>query len=384
LRDVSFELARGEVVGIIGANGAGKSTLLKILSRITEPTTGRAELRGSVGSLLEVGTGFHPELTGRENIFLNGAILGLKRAEIAARFDKIVAFAELERFLDTPVKRYSSGMYVRLAFAVAAHLQPQILIVDEVLAVGDFSFQKKCLGTMGRVAREGRTVLLVSHNLAAITQICSRAILLDRGQVAFDGAAGEAVGRYLGKSAPTSARVSFPIDPGKAAQITELGIETADCRDAAVIDYGQAFAISVLYSIKQWRAGTYVCLAVTNEAGVRVLWSSDVRDAARLEVQRAAGAYKARVTVPAAVLPPGKYYVSAAIYAPPADRAFDFRESALAFEVQDYHSLLGRFGIEFPAVTAIQMHWSTEHVECRPGQDHRVAAVQGKRVAATV
>lgn len=188
LKDVDFEIRRGDVVGIIGRNGAGKSTLLKILSRITEPSEGRVEIRGRVASLLEVGTGFHPELTGRENIFLNGAILGMSRAEIRRKFDEIVAFAEIEKFLDTPVKRYSSGMYVRLAFAVAAHLEPEILIVDEVLAVGDAEFQKKCLGKMQDVAGEGRTVLFVSHNLGAINALCSRGILLSSGQVQFDGA----------------------------------------------------------------------------------------------------------------------------------------------------------------------------------------------------
>src|SRR5438552_3302702 len=176
LRDVSLEVRRGEAVGIVGRNGAGKSTLLKILSRITEPTKGRAVLEGRVGSLLEVGTGFHPELTGRENIYLNGAILGMRKAEIARSFDDIVAFADIERFLETPVKRYSSGMYVRLAFAVAAYLQPEIIIIDEVLAVGDAEFQRKCLGMLGDVAKEGRTVLFVSHNMAAVTRLCDRVI----------------------------------------------------------------------------------------------------------------------------------------------------------------------------------------------------------------
>ena len=198
LRDVTFEVRRGEVVGIIGRNGAGKSTLLKILSRITEPTNGTIRLRGRVASLLEVGTGFHPELTGRENIFLNGAILGMDRVEIKAKFDEIVAFAEVERFLDTPVKRYSSGMYVRLAFAVAAHLEPEILIVDEVLAVGDAAFQKKCLGKMQEVSsRGGRTVLFVSHQMAAVESLCSRGIVLRRGELSFDGNTKSAVGIYL-------------------------------------------------------------------------------------------------------------------------------------------------------------------------------------------
>ncbi|GAB4150719.1 MAG: hypothetical protein Fur0021_13720 [Candidatus Promineifilaceae bacterium] len=202
LQDVSFEVERGEVVGVIGANGAGKSTLLKILSRITEPTRGRVEMRGRVGSLLEVGTGFHPELSGRENIYLNGAILGMRRREIAARFDEIVAFAELAEFIDMPVKRYSTGMYLRLAFAVAAHLEPEILLVDEVLAVGDARFQRRCLGKMGEVARAGRTVLLVSHNMAAVANLCRHALLLEQGRIVYQGDAQTAVLRHLQTSAP--------------------------------------------------------------------------------------------------------------------------------------------------------------------------------------
>src|SRR2546429_1012524 len=199
LRDVSFEVKRGEVIGIIGANGAGKSTLLKILNRITEPTTGGADVYGRVGALLEVGTGFHPELTGRENVFLNGAILGMSRAEIRKKFDEIVAFAEIEQFLDTPVKRYSSGMYVRLAFAVAADLDPEILLVDEVLAVGDAEFKKKCLGKMDDVVtKEGRTIIFVTHNIDAICHLCSRCILLRHGEIELSGNTAEVVAAYLG------------------------------------------------------------------------------------------------------------------------------------------------------------------------------------------
>jgi lipopolysaccharide transport system ATP-binding protein len=197
LRDVSFEIERGEVVGIIGRNGAGKSTLLKILSRVTQPTSGRARIRGRLGSLLEVGTGFHGELTGRENVYLNGAILGMRRAEINRRFDEIVSFSEVEKFLDTPVKRYSTGMVVRLAFAVAAHLEPEILVVDEVLAVGDLGFQRKCIGKMSEVAGEGRTILFVSHNMAVIQALCSRGIFLERGAIHTDADIGEAVRSYL-------------------------------------------------------------------------------------------------------------------------------------------------------------------------------------------
>src|SRR5216110_602812 len=226
LRDVSFEIKRGEVTGIIGRNGAGKSTLLKILSRITEPTTGFAELHGRVGSLLEVGTGFHPELTGRENIYLNGAFLGMKRAEIQRRFDEIVAFAEVERFVDTPVKHYSSGMYVRLAFGVAAHLEPEILLVDEVLAVGDADFQKKCLGKMSDVAREGRTVLFVSHNLPSIEKLCGRVIVIDGGRITMQGEPVACIASYLGSRAEPRAVLdlaSIPrLDPRLSAVLTSL------------------------------------------------------------------------------------------------------------------------------------------------------------------
>ena len=200
LQNVSLEVEQGEVLGVIGRNGAGKSTLLKILSRVTAPTSGRIRVRGRVASLLEVGTGFHPELTGRENVFLNGAILGMTKAEVARKFDEIVAFSEIEDFIDTPVKRYSSGMYVRLAFAVAAHLDPEILVVDEVLAVGDAAFQKKCVGKMGSVAKGGRTVLFVSHNMQAVSQITTRAVVLDRGTVAFQGLPAEAIAHYMAQS----------------------------------------------------------------------------------------------------------------------------------------------------------------------------------------
>jgi lipopolysaccharide transport system ATP-binding protein len=208
LNDVSLSIRPGEVVGLIGRNGAGKTTLLKVLSRITEPTRGRVRFRGRIGSLLEVGTGFHPELTGRENIYLNGAILGMRRAEIDRKFDEIVAFADTEAFLDTPVKHYSSGMHVRLAFAVAAHLEPEILLIDEVLAVGDVSFQQKCLGKMGAVARAGRTVIFVSHNMAAVSSLCSRAVLLTSGRVAADGSVGDVMHRYL---AETQRAITVPL-----------------------------------------------------------------------------------------------------------------------------------------------------------------------------
>jgi lipopolysaccharide transport system ATP-binding protein len=230
LKEVCFEVYPGEVVGFIGRNGAGKSTLLKVLSRITSPTSGRVELHGRVGSPLEVGTGFHPELTGRENVYLNGAILGMQRAEIKSRFDEIVAFAELEDFIDTPVKRYSSGMYMRLGFAVAAHLEPEILVVDEVLAVGDYAFQAKCLGKMQDVAQQGRTVLFVSHNMAAIEKLCRRGIVLNDGQIKYTGTQSEAIAILRALTLRNDLCVSVPIEsvpaklrlsPSKLKTLTE-------------------------------------------------------------------------------------------------------------------------------------------------------------------
>ena len=240
LKDVSFDINRGEVVGIIGRNGAGKSTLLKVLSRITEPTKGRITLGGRVASLLEVGTGFHPELSGRENIYLNGAILGMKREEVKAKFDEIVAFAETEKFLDTPVKRYSSGMYVRLAFAVAAHLEPEILIVDEVLAVGDSQFQKKCLGKMQDVSKgDGRTVLFVSHNMSVVRALCSRAILFRHGQVVIDGPTGDVVAEHMAPMSPAGELiVDRRLDPA-------LSLETMSI-DPPVVPSGGSVTIGVM------------------------------------------------------------------------------------------------------------------------------------------
>ena len=247
LKDVSFSVNEGEAVGIIGRNGAGKSTLLKILSKITPPTTGKITLRGRMASLLEVGTGFHPELTGRENIYLNGAILGMTRAEIKRKFDEIVAFAEIEKFLDTPVKRYSSGMYVRLAFAVAAHLEPEILVVDEVLAVGDLEFQKKCLGKMGAVAKEGRTVLFVSHNMAAVQTICQKGILLADGKVIHVGPTNEIVSSYLRLG--TVSMGSTARYAAKTDGITGVWFEDSDRRRLETLMVGTSVQLCIAYKV---------------------------------------------------------------------------------------------------------------------------------------
>jgi lipopolysaccharide transport system ATP-binding protein len=273
LKDVSFDVKQGEVIGIIGRNGAGKSTLLKILSRVTEPTEGRVVLRGRVASLLEVGTGFHPELTGRENIFLNGAILGMTRREIARKFDEIVGFAEIEKFLDTPVKRYSSGMYVRLAFAVAAHLEPEILIVDEVLAVGDAEFQKKCLGKMDEVSRqEGRTVLFVSHNLAAVAEMAHRALLLDSGSVAVDGSVGAALSAYLSRGSK-EAGYARPYDNRHISpHISRIELLTSDPN--GVHRFNEPLAIKFWIRHPRPMINGSFCFQIINQFQIAVICSS--------------------------------------------------------------------------------------------------------------
>jgi lipopolysaccharide transport system ATP-binding protein len=281
LKDVSFEIKRGESVGIIGRNGAGKSTLLKLLSRITEPTSGRIELEGKIASLLEVGTGFHPELTGRENIYLNGAILGMKRSEIKSKFDEIVAFAEVERFLDTPVKHYSSGMYVRLAFAVAAHLEPDVLIVDEVLAVGDAEFQKKCLGKMQSVSgQEGRTVLFVSHNMQAIRQMCQRVIFFKQGKIAFNGDPHAAISAYLGHGAEAESHATLDLTdypriyPIEDAVFQRVRFLDGAGRPASTLRLEDVLTVEVDIHAKKALKRFNLAMAVIHGEGLRVFSES--------------------------------------------------------------------------------------------------------------
>lgn len=270
LRDLSFEVAEGETLGIIGRNGAGKSTLLKILSRITKPTSGTAEIRGRVASLLEVGTGFHSELTGRENIYLNGAILGMRHAEIARKFDEIVDFSEIENFLDTPVKHYSSGMYMRLAFSVAAHLEPEVLIVDEVLAVGDIEFQKKCLGKMDEVSKSGRTVLFVSHNLGSLAQICKNGLLLHKGQLKYHGNIHDAIGEYIGMVETERHFKLGENEPKLEMQITEAFVANKDDLIAYELPHNQGFSLHIKVDVDQLRRGALFCVALLNKYKERV------------------------------------------------------------------------------------------------------------------
>jgi lipopolysaccharide transport system ATP-binding protein len=332
LRDVNFEINAGEVVAVIGRNGAGKSTLLKILARITTPTLGVAEIHGRVGSLLEVGTGFHPELTGRENIFLNGAILGMRRAEIDRKFDEIVAFSEVERFIDTPVKRYSSGMYLRLAFAVAAHLEPEILLVDEVLAVGDADFQKKCLGKMGDVAREGRTVLFVSHNMPAVQALCARTILLRAGSVALDGPTGDVLREYLGHLLATAAH-AFENNPDRrgdgTVRLTSARVLDDAGRPAERLVAGTPVTFEFTYENPVGAERVELTLGIINHLGVSVSHLNTQIAGFKVE-PGPSGVISCRI--PNLPLPRGEYRVAA--FVRHQGRATDHIPNALAFSVE--------------------------------------------------
>lgn len=298
LKDINFSVMSGEVIGIIGRNGAGKSTLLKILSQITPPTSGSIHLRGRVASLLEVGTGFHPELTGRENIFLNGAILGMKQKEIAKKFDEIVAFAGVEKFLDTPVKRYSSGMHVRLAFAVAAHLEPEILVIDEVLAVGDAEFQKKCLGKMGKISEEdGRTVLFVSHNMEAIKKICPNCILLRDGMIVKNGKSEEVIDYYLNNNRKNDAVIEFASKKNRLVEITKIAILNKNLEPSAIIPVGENFFIDVDYEFYQ--PGSKLLLSIIFKSGDEIILYSSESDKKLATNDYVPGKYNTRIEIPA-------------------------------------------------------------------------------------
>jgi lipopolysaccharide transport system ATP-binding protein len=346
LKDVSFEVKQGEVLGIIGRNGAGKSTLLKILSRITEPTTGRVTLRGRIASLLEVGTGFHPELTGRENIYLNGAILGMTRAEIRTKFDEIVAFAETERFLDTPVKRYSSGMYVRLAFAVAAHLEPEILVVDEVLAVGDAEFQKKCLGKMGDVSKAGRTVLLVSHNMRAIQQLCNRAILLEKGKKRVDGITSECINTYLASG--TDDDLSSSVDLRESAvgrsgsgdcQFISFALTDLEGNPAASFLFGQPFRVIIGIRASIHVGYALLGFSFVTHMGAEIMGTTLADSGIEGYIEQGVTFY--RCDIDPMILTPGRYTIRASVFRPEAI-AFDYIDAVMCFEILEASSDLER------------------------------------------
>lgn len=313
LRDVDFEIRQGEAVGIIGRNGAGKSTLLKILSRITEPTTGRIAIKGRVASLLEVGTGFHPELTGRENIYLNGTILGMTRSEIKRKFDEIVAFAEIDKYLDTPVKRYSSGMYVRLAFAVAAHLEPEILVVDEVLAVGDAQFQKKCLGKMGDVSQQGRTVLFVSHNMSAISELCQKAILLRSGQMAMMDHAQNVIHQYLSHSIRNASidlgRMEHAKRPQQYGTLTQLNIFDNTMRPSTTFLMGQPIIARIGVHIHRKMPNAEIALKISSRMGSAIHYFCSTWEGLRRDLEP--GNHCFEVKISQIMLLPSQYIVGA-------------------------------------------------------------------------
>jgi lipopolysaccharide transport system ATP-binding protein len=331
LKNVSFTVERGEVIGIIGRNGAGKSTLLKILSQITPPTEGEIILNGRVGSLLEVGTGFHPELTGRENIFLNGAILGMTRKEIARKFDQIVEFSGVEKFLDTPVKYYSSGMSVRLAFSVAAHLEPDILIIDEVLAVGDAEFQKKCLGKMDEITKkEGRTVLFVSHNIDAVKSLCTKTMLLDKGEIKIFGPTEKVVEYYFNKINTLNSITTYDEEKNNDAQINKISILNSQERPAAQIGINEPFYIEVEYEIKNPIGQAVLSLEIYSITGELLLFTTENDKTGELRKYET-GKYHARIVIPSFLFNVGNYYFNASVVNPNVEY-FDLKRN-INFEI---------------------------------------------------
>ena len=371
LKDITFKIKKGETVGFVGRNGAGKSTLLKILSRITEPTSGVAKIHGRVASLLEVGTGFHGELTGRENIYLNGAILGMQKREIERKFDEIVSFAEVEKFIDTPVKRYSSGMYLRLAFAVAAHLEPEILIVDEVLAVGDASFQKKCLNKMHTVGKEGRTVLFVSHNLSAVTSLCERAIWLNQGQVITDGPSQQTVSEYLNSGLLMMAQQEWPdaaVAPGNdIVRVRAMRLRTEDGRTTDVVDIREPIAFEIEFEVLKPGHVLVPSIGLEKDDGFCVFVSHD-RDTEWRRCTRPAGYFTSTVHIPGNFLSEGRFVIGAGIITElPFKIHFDVNP-AVAFQVIDSfdgNTARGDLAGQMPGVVRPLLKWSNRFM---PGQ----------------
>jgi lipopolysaccharide transport system ATP-binding protein len=366
LAGVSLDIEQGETLGIIGRNGAGKSTMLKVLSRITTPTSGSVRIKGRTATLLEVGTGFHPELTGRENTFLNGAILGMTHEEVSRKFDEIVAFSEIDRFIDTPVKRYSSGMYVRLAFAVAAHLEPEILIVDEVLAVGDIHFQKKCLGRMSEIQREGRTILFVSHNLSAVNRLCRNCILLEEGRLVAHGPTSDVISNYISRATGHRAmdRVfEEPLAPGARGKIRRIRVESAEGTAGASLELTDPFYVVVDYEVAEPLRGLIVSIEIhSEELGMAIISLSDGELNHALLDQRQIGRYRARVKIPDHILNTGAYRVRSGMVQ--ARTVLDVAEGWI-FQVEDHIGIVGALGYDRKsAITALQLPWTTEQIAC--------------------
>jgi lipopolysaccharide transport system ATP-binding protein len=364
LNDVSMEVGRGEVLGIIGRNGAGKSTLLRILTRITPPTAGWAEIHGRVGALIGVGTGFHPDLTGRENVYLNGAVLGMKKAEIDRRFDEIVSFAEIDRFLDTPVKRYSSGMYMRLAFAVAAHMEPEILVVDEVLAVGDAAFQRKCLGKMEGIAKESRSILFVSHNMSAVQSLCHRVIWLDEGRIVADGNPRDVIGQYLKKtSVPVTERSwNDPSEaPGSAGvRLRRVCVHPADGSPRDRITLDTPFLIEIEYWSLHAGARFDLTLNVTNESGILIFRTAAVTQSDASVAPRPVGLFRDACQVPAHLLNAGVHRIELLVARDHVNIEFR-KQDIVVFEVLESETPRPWQGNWGGAVRPL-LAWSTEQV----------------------
>jgi lipopolysaccharide transport system ATP-binding protein len=360
LREVSLEVEQGEVVGIIGRNGAGKSTLLRILSRISAPTSGYAEIRGSVASLLEVGTGFHPELTGRENVFLNGAILGMRRAEIERKFDEIVGFAEVADFLDTPVKRYSSGMRVRLAFAVAAHLESDVLLIDEVLAVGDVGFRNKCLGKMGEVARSGRSVLFVSHSMPAVEGLCRRAILLDAGRVVGSGAAGDVIARYFELNRAPREAAAGPLGASSDGAVEVRALETLglDGEPLALLQPGRDFLIRLSLHATRPIHRAVVQLTLNDALGTRVATLSSRTSGRELDIP--AGDSRVHCVVQDAPLAPASYDVDLRLLVGMDPLLFSRSAAVLTFAETDFFKSGGLPGECAAGRCLLRQSWQVE------------------------
>ena len=380
LKDVSFEVRRGEVLGIIGRNGAGKSTLLKILSRITEPTEGRVTINGRVASLLEVGTGFHPELTGRENIYLNGAILGMTRAEIRRKFDEIVSFAEIEKFLDTPVKRYSSGMYVRLAFAVAAHLEPEILIVDEVLAVGDMEFQKRCLGKMDEVSRrEGRTVLLVTHQMSTVSKLCQEAIWLDRGSIREQDTPGTIITRYLTQGSLNSASQFLDLTD-LAREFVEdhrVRLGSLEWLSRLPLMHGEPVKVRIIFEAYAPVAEIAVGIGFCDVVGRRILtYDTDLVGNSRPKIAQS-GTYAVELTIEALPLQPDTYAIDIGCRGGDLD-SLDFIPAAVHVEVMP-GATTPRFISDRLAGVRLSGRWQWNPKDCRG-----LEAVEVVRIQATL
>jgi len=362
LKDVSFEIGQGEVVGIIGRNGAGKSTLLKILSRITEPTSGRVELYGRVASLLEVGTGFHPELTGRENIYLNGSILGMSNKEISSKFDEIVAFAEIEKFIDTPVKRFSSGMYVRLAFAVAAHLEPEILMVDEVLAVGDFAFQQKCLNKMQDVSTQGRTVLFVSHNIGAVSRLCMNCILLDQGRIVASGPTAEVIQLYMTSGLVERAEYSQPANKVKDLNLRRVAISSLEGEIKSEIKYDEEFRVTLDYEVNRTTTGTSIGIGFNTVDGQCAFQTADFDLHPELLGLRSPGYYQTELNVPGHWLNTGRYTLNIAIANAATGVVYDDLEP-IVFDVLDTGTPGSRNGVQRRGVLQPLLDWKTNRLD---------------------